>query len=159
LISGCSYLEESAKIFMGTSTKGLNKTRAEAISQTYQCDFDSCFDVVLSLGVKYVGGKKYDDEESGSFFGGDEEEKEEEEIIESEYGDKSFTLFLKNRIRGEIVFMGIAGQVDTTEVGVFFDEWNADTINVEVASKSSLAKEQVALDVFARLDENFSKVK
>ena len=52
--------------------------------------------------------------------------------------------------------MGIAGNVDTTEVGIFFDDMGQGTVRVEISSLSSTAKRKVAKAVFAELEKHFS---
>ncbi|MBI5415562.1 MAG: hypothetical protein HZA29_01985, partial [Candidatus Omnitrophica bacterium] len=50
------------------------------------------------------------------------------------------------------------GNVDTTEVGIFFDEVSPSTVRVEISSLSSTAKRRVAAAVFNALDKRFSPV-
>ena len=57
-----------------------------------------------------------------------------------------------------IVVMGIEGNVDTTEVGIFFTQPNLTTVKLEVSSLSSNAKRRVAQVIFDELDLRFSSV-
>ena len=54
--------------------------------------------------------------------------------------------------------MGIKGNVDTTEVGIFFTQSNHTTVKLDVSSLSSSAKRKVAEAVFKELDQRFSVI-
>jgi len=73
--------------------------------------------------------------------------------------DGVFDVFINNRVKRHIVVMGIAGNVDTTEVGIFFSQPTLTTVKLEVSSLSSNAKRKVAEAVFENLDLHFSAVK
>ena len=49
LFSGCASTIEAIKAVLGSSTKALEEARVEALSQTYACDYDQCFDAVIDL--------------------------------------------------------------------------------------------------------------
>ena len=53
--------------------------------------------------------------------------------------------------------MGIAGNVETTEVGIFFSQPSLTTVKLEVSSLSSSAKRLVAQVIFDELDLRFSE--
>ena len=57
---------------------------------------------------------------------------------------KDYTVFIQDRYQRVIVVMGIPGNVDTTEVGIFFTWVDDKTTRVEVSSLSSSAKRKVA---------------
>jgi hypothetical protein len=92
-VTGCSFVLESGKKFLGTSTKNLEEARIDAQTKTYVCDFDLCFDSVLSLA------------------------RDEEGLTPQT--KKIFDTFKVKRQKGVIVVMGIEGNVDTTEVAIF----------------------------------------
>ncbi len=125
----CSQLKECSKKIIGTSTASLENARVDAISKTFNCSFDECFEAVLSLAR--------DDEDLKPVT------------------KKSFDIFLKDRIESHIVVMGVVGHVDTTTVGIFFDKEGADSYKIDVSSHSNSAKRKVAEAVFAELGERF----
>ena len=67
-----------------------------------------------------------------------------------------FDVFIDNRTKKHIVVMGIPGNVETTEVGIFFSQPSLTTVKLEVSSKSSNAKRKVAEAVFDELNLRFS---
>lgn len=67
-------------------------------------------------------------------------------------GRKKWIIFKKDEIRGYMVLMGIKGSVNTTEVGVFFDELSDTQTRIEVSSLSTNAKRKVAKALFHELD-------
>lgn len=126
---GCSQVTETGKSVWGSSTAALEQARVNALRRTYVCTMDECFDVVLSLANN-------------------------EEALKPET-EKFFDVFLKDRRKAHIVVMGIAGNVDTTEVGIFFDDMGQDTTRIEISSLSSSAKTKVARAIFEELDLRF----
>lgn len=64
-------------------------------------------------------------------------------------------VFKKDEIKGYLVVMGIKGQVNTTEVGIFFDELSDTRTKVEVSSLSTNAKRKVAKALFHGMDIAF----
>ena len=122
-VLGCARLQETGKVFWGSSTKALEEARVSATSQTYRCFLVECFDEVLSLA-----------EEEG------------------------LTIFIKNRDKNIIVVMGIPGNVDTTEVGIFFEPLQVKEIRVDVSSLSTKARETVSRLVLTHLDKIFQRV-
>ncbi len=130
---GCSWLADMPRTLWGSSIRALENARLNALSRSYICSFDDCFDAVLSLGRNesmYVPYTKR----------------------------KVFDVFLKDRIRACIVVMGVKGNIDTTEVGIFFYPSGKNAIRVDVSSLSSIAKEKVADSVFKELDMRFKRV-
>lgn len=132
---GCSGLKEGAKVILGTSVKSLEDARVDAIRKTYYCDFDDCFDVILTLDR--TGDSRH-----------------VKKSLETTSG--SFDVFQQDRIKGFIVVMGIQGNVDTTEVGIFLEAIGRSAVEIEVVSLSSSAKRKVATVVFDELDSRFS---
>lgn len=64
---------------------------------------------------------------------------------------EEFEVFIKDKSQKHIVFMGIKGSLDTTEVGVFFAEINDQTVKIEITSLSTNAKKKVAEILFPQL--------
>lgn len=130
-IIGCGSITEVSKTLWGSSVRTLNNQRDEAISKSYVCTFDECFDAVLSLD-------------------------QNNDVLEPQT-EKYFDVFLKDRIESHIVVMGIPGQVDTTDAGIFFTPYGTQSYIIEVTSLSTRAKEKVAHAVFAELDLRFQE--
>lgn len=130
VFGGCSHISESTKIVLGTSTKKLEEARVEAISKKFNCGFEDCYEAVLSLARN-------------------------EKKIEPVSGEKVYDIFMKDWVKSHIVVMGIEGNVNTTEVGIFFSKAGDSSTKVEVSSLSSSAKRKVAEAVFAELDMRF----
>jgi len=109
-MSGCSLIAETGRFFWGTSIRHLEKVRPDAISRSYQCVYDHCYDAVLSLALH-------------------------NEDVKPESQEKIYKVFQENRLKGWIVFMGIPGNVDTTEVGIFFSrDSQSGSIRIEMTS-------------------------
>jgi len=141
-------LQESAKFIWGSSTKALEDARVDAIEKTYSCSFKDCYDSVLTLArAEPIYVKKYNEEG---------EEIDDEGKVKLPDTEGFFDVFIDNRKKRHIVVMGIEGNVDTTEVGIFFSQSTLTTVKLEVASKSSNAKRKVAEAIFEKLDLNFS---
>lgn len=129
---GCSSVTETAKIVAGTSIKALEEDRINAKHGTYLCDVDQCFEAIKSL------------------------DRDDELLVPRT--EKFFDVFTIGKDKRYLVVMGIVGNVDTTEVGIFFNqEKNAGITRIEITSRSSSAKQKVADAVFAELDLRFSK--
>ena len=139
LLVGCTPLEVGRTVW-GSSIRALDEARNEAFKKIYTCQFDQCFDAVLSLDRK------------------ESIDKESKESKESKEFKETFQVFLKDRVRSVIVVIGITGQVDTTEVGIFFTRIDDGKYRVEISSLSTTAKEKVALLVFNKLNESFQEV-
>ena len=123
-VSGCAVVMEPFRILWGSSTRALEQARAQAVSRTYNCDFDACYDAVLKIAkeTKYV-------------------------------------IFINDRLQERIVVVGIPGNVDTTEVGIFFSEVKKSQVKVDISSLSSTAKEKAAQVIFEGLDTKFKEQK
>jgi len=67
----------------------------------------------------------------------------------------SFSIFLQDRIRCHIVVMDVPGNIDTTEVGIFFAPAGVASVTVDISSLSSSAKRRVSEVVFPELDRLF----
>ena len=129
---GCALICDMPRTLWGSSIRALEDARLDAVSRSYVCSFDECFDAVLSLGRN-------------------------EKMYNPVSKRKVFDIFLKDRIRACIVVMGIKGNIDTTEVGIFFSPSGRRAIKVEVSSLSSTAKERVAEAVFRELSLRFKQ--
>ncbi len=70
-------------------------------------------------------------------------------------GKKHWVIFKKDEIKGYMVVMGVHGCVNTTEIGIFFDQLSVNQIRVEVSSLSTNAKRKVAQGLFHGLDIAF----
>ena len=112
---------EPFKTIWGSSTRALDHAREEAISKTYSCDFESCYDAVFNIAKK-----------------------------------AGYEIFINDREKKHIVVMSIKGNVNTTEVGIFFDTIEAFKTKIDISSLSSSAKEKVAQVIFDGLDKKFN---
>ncbi len=120
-LSGCTKVLEPFKTIWGSSTRALETARDQALSKTYFCGFNDCYDAVLKVAQ-----------------------------------DAKYEIFINDRQKEHIVVMGIKGNVNTTEVGIFFDEIAISQIKIDVSSLSSSAKEKVAQVIFEELDKKFN---
>ena len=68
---------------------------------------------------------------------------------------KKWVIFKKDEIKGYMVVMGIPGSVNTTEIGIFFDELSDNQTRIEISSLSTNAKRKVAKNLFHGLDIAF----
>ena len=132
-LSACASVMEPFKVMWGSSTKALEDARVDALSHTYGCSLDECFNNVLSLA---------------------RDPKSTTPITK-----QFFDVFIKDRIKKHIVVFGIKGNVDTTEVGIFFTNIDERTVKVEVTSLSTSAKKKVAEAIFTELSLNFPEIK
>ncbi|MBU0468546.1 MAG: hypothetical protein KKD07_06720 [Candidatus Omnitrophica bacterium] len=132
VFSGCAQVTETAKVVLGTSTEALEAGRAEAIKKTYSCSYQECFYAVLSLARN----------------------EELEPMSEKKY----FEVFSKKIDKDYLVVMGIPGNVDTTEVGIFFSRRSLKAVEIEISSRSNSAKRKVSRAVFKELDMRFSVI-
>jgi hypothetical protein len=141
--AGCSRLVETSKTIWGSSTRVLEDARVDSISHSFVCDIDDCFDAVLSMEIVQKDTDVDVDAEA---------DKESEQKPE-----KPFTVFIKDRVKSHIIVYGIPGNVDTTEVGIFFARDGSDAIRIDVASLSSSAKQKVADAIFKELSIRFNE--
>lgn len=163
VLSGCARLTEPVRVIWGSSTTALEHARAEGLRKTYACSFTECYEAVLSLArTEQEQETKAKQEEEAKNASGEGTETQPGQGSGQEQkpaaDGKFFDVFLKDPRQKHIVVIGIAGNVDTTEVGIFFDEVNPSTIKVEISSLSSTAKRRVANAVFNALDKRFSPV-
>ena len=68
---------------------------------------------------------------------------------------KHWVMFKKDEISGYLVVMGVKGCVNTTEIGIFFDELSDKQTRIEISSLSTNAKRKVAQGLFHGLDIAF----
>ena len=68
---------------------------------------------------------------------------------------KHWIIFKKDEVKGYIVVMGVRGCVNTTEIGIFFDELSDTKTKIEVSSLSTNAKRKVSKALFHGLDIAF----
>lgn len=151
-------LQEAAKFIWGSSTRSLEIARVDAIEKTYRCSYVDCYDSVLTLTRKepvYIKSYNTASEVVEDDEGKEDDESDGEELIKIE-DDGVFDVFIDNRAKKHIVVMGIKGNVETTEVGIFFSQPSLTTVKLEVSSKSSTAKRKVAEAIFDELDLHFS---
>jgi len=73
-------------------------------------------------------------------------------------GKKNWVIFKKDEIKGYMVIMGVKGCVNTTEIGVFFDEVSDSQTRIQISSLSTNAKRKVARDLFHGLDIAFGYI-
>ena len=128
-LTGCAQVKELSKTFWGSSTRALENARKDALSRDYPCSVDECFDAVLSL------------------------QKEGTSALTNRLG--IFDVFIKDRNQRHIVVIGIEGNVNTTEVGIFFNQIDPKKVKVEISSLSTSAKEKLATAIFKELDLRF----
>jgi hypothetical protein len=69
-----------------------------------------------------------------------------------------WVIFKKDEIKGYLVLMGVKGCVNTTEIGVFFDEISDNQSRIEISSLSTNAKRKVAKALFHGLDIAFGYI-
>lgn len=159
--AGCAQVTETAKKIWGSSTAALERARAEGLRKTYTCSFTECYEAVLGLArteeEKEVKAKREEEakqeaEEGKELEAGQELAQEQKPVVDGKF----FDVFLKDPRQRHIVVIAITGNVDTTEVGIFFDETGPFAVKIEISSLSSTAKRRVAQAVFEALDKRFS---
>lgn len=160
---GCSQLSEVPKFFWGSSTKALEKGRADAIQRTYHCTVNECFDAVVKLTIPAK-----EDEETPPATPA---QPQSPSVPSMDLGLNSLSpgtmppkvdylsLFIKDRKRNFIVVMGVPNCVNTTEVGIFFVSEEGGNVRVELSSLSTKAKKNAAEIVFKELSEHFPEIK
>ncbi len=129
-LAACGFVQESAKTVWGSSTRALKQARAQGIRENFSCSPQACFEAVTAL--TYSGDKP----DAGE--------------------GKDFRLFKKDPARRYLVVMNVPGNVDTTEVGLFFDPIGRGQTQVEISSLSSVAVTAVGETVFPVLRKRFS---
>ncbi|GEM_PF-3160694 len=160
---------EVTKVLWGSSTRALEEVRGEAISQSYPCRFEECFDAIVGLGRGFRPPQTQSIETVFSSMGegmgqtdteaetAEPSESSEDQNIEEPVtsSQDSYYVFIQSRIKKYIVVMDIPGTINTTEVGIFFSNPDEQTTHVEIASLSPLAKEKIAALVFHQLETLF----
>ena len=160
-ISGCAQFQETAKTVWGSSTRVLEEARAEGLQKSLNCSFDECYEEVLKLGrhenSKILAYKDTLDSEDTQETEKTESQKQEEAAKAAAAG--FYDIFIQDRIKRHIVVMGIPGNVDTTEVGIFFTRLKPKVTKIEISSLSSTAKRKVAEAVFSALGKIYAESK
>ena len=136
-IQGCA-VKETAKKIIGSSTQTLQEEAAkDPITKTFYCSYQDCFETIMRLGRYQPSAKPW------------EKPPEIDEGI--------FNVFMSDLYANPpyIIVMGVEGNVDTTEVGIFFTRTTLETIRVDVSSLASTAKRTVAKIVFEELGTKF----
>lgn len=128
---GCSQVQEVSKTIWGSSTRKLSEARTNAITRTFDCTYSECYELILSLAKN----QKNDGLEKGSF-----------------------DVFQQDRENGFIIIMGIKGNVDTTEVGIFFERRSRTMTEIDIASLSSSAKRKMASLIFKELGIKYNEI-
>lgn len=137
--SGCT-LREAAKKVIGHSTQTLEEeSRANAISRTFVCSYQDCFNAILSMAREKESNIPW------------------ERLPYPNTGD--FDVFMSDLYSNPpyIIVIGIEGNINTTEVGIFLNRTTRETIRVDVSSLSTTAKQKVADLVFQRLVLEFQQ--
>lgn len=115
--AGCSQSVEVTRKVWGSSTRTLENERVRAARDVYTCEYDECYNIIRNLGSLAVGKQK---------------------------ADSPYKIFQEKRKDGMLVVMGVPGNVDTTEAGIFISRIKVDETAVEVTSLSRSAKRKVA---------------
>lgn len=152
---GCAQIVEPFKVIWGSSTKALEDARGDAISKTYRCSFNDCYDAVLSLARDQKARDKIAEEKRKAQADSDDPENDAPTVQVAQ--NTFFDVFINNRKKRHIVVMGVPGNVETTEVGIFFSQPTLTTVKLEITSLSSSAKRTLAKIVFNELSLRFSK--
>jgi len=158
---GCAQIVDFPKFIWGNSTKALEKGRATAITKTYRCSVQECFDEVLKLTVP----PKVEEEEvitppiqSSPHLSVLAPTNPAQNAIMPAPPPDYLGLYIKNRKKNFIVVMGVPNCVNTTEVGIFFTPVDNGNVKVELSSLSTKAKKNAAEMVFKVLGEHFPEI-
>lgn len=146
LLSSCSQVMEVPKTIWGSSTRALEKARHNAITQSYQCAVNECFDAIMEMADTKVLQPL--DKLKNS-----EDKKNETKKIK--HKSTPFNIFLQDRHKQHIVVMGISDNVDTTEVGIFLNAFDENITHIDISSLSSSAKRKVADILFKNLQDKY----
>ena len=71
--------------------------------------------------------------------------------------EENLYVFIKDKMREHIVLLEVPGSVDTTEVGIFFTDYD-DQTRVDISSLSEQARITVAGIVFPKLSKVYAEV-
>ena len=151
LLIGCSFVGEGTKKILGISVQSLYEARETASRKSYACSFEQCFDAVLELARDEKAYQKHLKDLRQANLSDDEN------IINTPYKRGIYDLFRKSYRKSYIVAMGVAGHLETTEVGIIFEEED-DKIIIEVSSLSFKAKDYLAKQIFKNLDKQFKVI-
>ena len=127
-LGGCAVITEPFKVIWGSSTHALEGARDRGISKTYNCDFNSCYDAVLQIvnGVKEkpVNPSVIEKPEESNRIPSSTKDLKFSSLVAAQavLRQSRYVLFINERSRKRMVVMGIPGNVNTTEVGIFFSE-------------------------------------
>ena len=167
ILSGCAIISEPFKVLWGSSTRALENARDEAMTKTYHCDFDTCYDAVLEIvrGASFQSVAKPEKSEESNES--NQSSRTPSSLSTAQAGSQNtlntvslnsqYTIFINDRLKKHIVVMGIPGNVDTTEVGIFFAATASSGISkIDISSLSSTAKEKVAHVIFDGLDKKIA---
>jgi hypothetical protein len=158
--SSCQSVQEPFKVVWGSSTRALEDARIDSVSKIYKCEFNPCFNAVLSLERKNIDKTQVPQTQSEVSDPYAKLEPENPIPFETKNDDRDgFEVFMKDRIKSFIVVVGVPGSTDTTEVGIFFSRYNREAFKVEISSLSTSAKQKVADMVFKRLSQDFEEIK
>ena len=164
-LAGCASVEETAKKVWGSSTQALDEARVDALVKSFTCSYDDCFQAVL----KYANDEKGQNARSYNSYGEVTLRKTpvENDSLEGDAVKKedtamdvvgTYDVFLKDSAKGHIVVMGIEGNVNTTEAGIFFTRIKPQETKVEISSLSTTAKVRVSDMVFGELARLYPEV-
>jgi len=126
ILSGCASVKEIGKGIAGVSTKVLEEKRESALKKSVALSYNDSYQKVkdiLSKGV--VNEERIEIPGSTPVIYADDRDK------------KMIAIYLTS--------------FDTTPVGIFFTEKEAETL-IEVSSPSTYAKEEIAKRIFSGLD-------
>lgn len=137
-LAGCSIAVEGVKKVLGTSIETLKEERENAITKSYYCSFEDCFEKVMFLARETRSAIPWIKEEF------DPAEGVFDVLMKDLYASPPY-----------IVVIGIPGSVNTTEVGIFFSRKSRETISLDISSLSTSAKRTVSEIVFEELDLNY----
>jgi len=127
LLAGCGWIADAPRTAWGSSIRVLSNKRSEAETGIFMCHRDEFFNAVMKMTYAF-GAKKTDDAQQ-------------------------FILFAKDPDKKYMIIMGVPDSVDTTEVGLFFDEINDQQTRLEVSSLSTRAKRTAARIIFEQISD------
>lgn len=151
-LAGCAPIQEMTKTLWGSSTRALEDARVDAEVKNFNCSYDSCFDAVVKLARKESQTRSYNNTGKtldGLF--GKADSTTATPMIDA--ADDTFDIFIKDYVSRHIVVLGIKGNVNTTEVGIFFTQIKPNETKIEISSLSTTAKEKVTRIVFESLQK------
>ncbi|MCB9771266.1 MAG: hypothetical protein H6754_01755 [Candidatus Omnitrophica bacterium] len=153
-MTGCSLMQEEAKVLWGSSTKALEDARGEAVKKIFACHPDECFDRIIQYCNIETEMTKQDADGFERINPEQLSRLDDDKTIKV----KNLEVFIKDRKNKKIVVMGIPGHVNTTEAGIFFTTIEGKGTSVEVVSLSTAAKIKAANLIFAALGKDFKEI-